>query len=62
MTKVYGVYHQYRPDWKYEPSMKSIWSTEELAQVEVDRLKKLNPDDDVWIVELNVDEQDSVPY
>jgi hypothetical protein len=51
MTKVYAIYTNYYPTWKYEPQLESIYSNLERAKEAA-----TNYDEDfVWIEELIID-------
>lgn len=55
MKTVYAVYSQYYPEYKYEPHLESLWTTQELAEKEKERLR---PEyDRVYIEEFYLDSE-----
>lgn len=51
--KIWGVYTQFYPTWKYEEALESLWSTKELALKAAQEHVEMM--DYVWVCELNVD-------
>jgi hypothetical protein len=57
---VYAVFHQYRPSYKYPPSIKSLWSQRSFAEKAAQLL--IDTDSDCWIEELTIDLGDEVYF
>lgn len=60
--KLWAVYTQFYPTYKYEPTLETLCSTKELALIEADKHMRM---DFVWIETINVDgdlKQDNDEY
>lgn len=49
MKKLFAVYTQYEPTYKYEEDIVSIWENREDAILEAEQLAKLEINDYVWV-------------
>jgi hypothetical protein len=59
VNKIYAIFTQYEPTYKYEENLESIWSTLENATEEAKRLSKCSARYDwVTIKELALDENE----
>lgn len=50
--KVWAIYTQFEPTYKYEEALESLWSTEEKA---IKEAKKITVTDHVTVQELTID-------
>jgi hypothetical protein len=51
--KLWGIYTQYQPEYKYEEVLESIWDSKERAILEAKKNHYIQYHDFVWVKELS---------
>lgn len=60
MKKIWAVYSQFEPTWKYEETIESIWSTYGAALDAAENLPK-SSGDIVWVAPIMLDSESIHP-